>query len=235
MSAPEVLRFPDLESASRAAAGRVARALRQAVAERGRCVLALAGGATPRRTYELLAQEPDLPWNAAHLFLGDERCVPPGDGRSNWSLLAATLLAGPGPARARLHPMPLGAGEPAAVAAACEAELRAALGGEPLDLVLLGLGADGHTASLFPGSPLLAEPERLVAATPGPAGDPPLPRVSLTLPALNAAREVLFLAAGAAKARIAEAIWDDPRAAAGHWPAARVRPKGRLAWLLAEE
>lgn len=231
MKAPEILRFPDLEAASAALAGRMADSLRRAAAARGRCVLALAGGSTPRRTYELLAVAPDLPWEAAHLFLGDERCLPPGDPRSNRALLAASLLAGAGPARAAFHPLP--AGEPAAAAAAYAAELRAALGGEPLDLVLLGLGGDGHTASLFPGSPLLEERTRLAAATPGPAGDPPVVRVSLTLPALDAAREVLFLAAGPAKGEIARQILANPEAAAQRYPAARVRPAGTLAWFLA--
>jgi len=231
MNAPEVFRFPDLEAASAALAGRVAGCLRRAVAERGRCVLALAGGGTPRRTYELLAAWPDLPWEAAHLFPGDERFLPPGDPRRNQALLEATLLAGAGPARAAFHALP--AGEPAAAAATWESGLRAVLGAEPLDLVLLGLGQDGHTASLFPGSPLLEERERLAAATPGPAGNPPAVRATLTLPALNAAREVLFLAAGADKLAVAEAILADAGAAAQRYPAARVRPAGRLAWFLA--
>jgi 6-phosphogluconolactonase len=233
VSVIEVLRFPDLESASRELADRVAGSLRRAVAERGRCVLALAGGGTPRRAYEFLAALPDLPWEAVRLFLGDDRCLPPGDGRSNRALLEATLLAKPGPARAAFHPLP--GGEPAAAAAAYEDELRAALAGNPLDIAILGLGGDGHTASLFPDSPLLAERQRLVAATPGPAGDPPAPRVSLTLAALNAAREVLFLAAGAAKLQIVRQILDDPESAGTRYPAALVRPDGPLAWFLAGE
>jgi 6-phosphogluconolactonase len=231
VSAREIFRFPDLEAASQALADRVADGLRRAVAARGCCVLALAGGATPRRAYQILAALPDLPWEASHLFLGDERCLPAGDPRSNRALLEATRLAGAGPARAVFHPLP--GGEPADAAAAYEAELRGELGGDPLDLVLLGLGGDGHTASLFPGSPLLEEKARLAAATPGPAGDPPVPRVSLTLPALNAAREVLFLAAGAAKLDLAAHILDDPSTAGQRYPAARVRPAGTLAWFLA--
>lgn len=231
MNAPEVLRFPDLGAASQALAGRMALGLRRAVADHGRCVMALAGGGTPRLAYELLGALPGLPWESAHLFLGDERCLPAGDPRSNRALVEATLLAQPGTARATFHPLP--AGEPAAAAAAYAAELDAARDGRPLDLVLLGLGGDGHTASLFPGSPLLDEAKRLVAATPGPAGDPPVPRVTLTLPALDAAREVLFLAAGAAKLEIARRILDRDPAAAQRYPAARVRPAGALAWFLA--
>lgn len=230
MSAPEVLRFPDLESASRALAGRMAASLRRAVAGRGRCVLALAGGGTPRRAYELLAAMPGLPWEAVHLFLGDERCLPAGHPQRNQALLEASLLASAGPARAAFHPLP--GGEPQAAAAAYDRELRAVLGGASLDLALLGLGGDGHTASLFPGSPLLAERERLAAATPGPAGDPPAPRVTLTLPALNAAQEVLFLASGAAKLDIAQEILMSPTAGT-RYPAALVQPAGALAWYLA--
>jgi len=230
VSSPEVLRFPDLGAASQALAGRMALALRRAVADHGRCVVALAGGGTPRLAYELLAATPGLPWESVHLFLGDERCLPPGDPRSNRALVEASLLAQPGTARAAFHPLP--AGTPQAAAAAYAAELEAALDGRALDLVLLGLGGDGHTASLFPGSPLLDEAGRLVAATSGPAGDPPVPRVTLTLPALGAAREVLFLAAGAAKLEIAREILENP-GAAGRYPAARVRPAGTLAWFLA--
>lgn len=232
VTAPEVARFPDLGAASQALAGRMALALRRAVADRGRCVMALAGGGTPRLAYALLGATPGLPWESAHLFLGDERCLPAGDPRLNRVLVETALLVHPGMVRATFHPLP--AGEPRAAAAAYAAELEAALDGRPLDLVLLGLGGDGHTASLFPGSPLLEEGTRLVAATPGPAGDPPAPRVTLTLPALNAAREVLFLAAGAAKLAVAQEILADPGRAAGTYPAARVRPAGTLAWFLAE-
>ncbi|MEW5772625.1 MAG: 6-phosphogluconolactonase [Thermodesulfobacteriota bacterium] len=231
MSAAEVLRFPDLEAASLALAGRTADAVRRAVAGRGRCVLALAGGSTPRRAYEILAAMPGLPWEAVHLFLGDERCLSAGDPRSNRALVETALLVQAGPGRAAFHPLPEGA--PEAAAAAYDAELRTVLGGGPLDLAILGLGGDGHTASLFPGSPLLEERDRLVAATPRPAGNPPVFRASLTLPALNAAREVLFLAAGAAKGEIVRRILDDPEAAALRYPAALVRPAGTLAWLLA--
>lgn len=150
--------------------------------------LILAGGRTPRPVYARLASEP-YDWTEVHVFFSDERCVPPDHPDSNFRMARETLLAH---VPARVHRMP---GE-TCDAAAYEGELRAFFGGPPaFDLAFLGLGADGHTASLFPGDPALAEERRLVLRVRG----PDYPRLTLTLPALSAARLAVFLVAGAEK------------------------------------
>ncbi len=151
--------------------------------------VALAGGSTPRAFYEVLA-EADYPWNEVEVFFGDERCVPPDHPDSNFRMAREALLS---KVPARVHPMP---GE-SCDAAGYEAELAEVLGpGVPsLDLVLLGVGDDGHTASLFPGDPALEERHRLVVRV----DRPDHPRLTLTLPVLSAARVAVFLVGGASK------------------------------------
>jgi len=149
---------------------------------------ALAGGSTPRALYERLAGA-DLPWSDIECFFGDERCVPPDDPASNYRMAHEALLAH---VPATAHRM---RGEDCD-AEAYERVLRERLGERPrFDLVLLGLGEDGHTASLFPGDPALEERERLVRRVEG----PDVARLTLTLPVLSAARVALFLVAGASK------------------------------------
>ncbi len=201
----ELTAVEDAEAAARTCAERVAAAIEQARAQRGVAHVALAGGRTPARAYELLAAiVPD--WSAVHLWFGDERCVPLDDPDSNYALVARTLLANLPDAPSRRRPVVhavagAGDGDPAAAAAAYERELRAAVPGAPvpqLDLALLGLGEDGHTASLFPDHPELEERERLCVAVHG--SKPPFERVTLTLPLLRAARAIVVLTAGAGKA-----------------------------------
>lgn len=222
-----LLTVADPAALARAAAEEVARRAEEAVAARGAFALALSGGATPRALYALLADSAApyrarVPWGRVHVWFGDERNVPPDHPDSNYRMAREALLDRVAPAA--VHRIE---GERAAAEAAdrYEAELRAHLAGgpggpPPLDLVLLGLGADGHTASLFPGSPALEERARWVAA-------PFVPRlgahrITLTLPVLDAARAVLFLVAGAEKAAPLRALLaPDPAAPI---PAARVRP-----------
>jgi 6-phosphogluconolactonase len=174
-------------------AGAVAQELARAAREGGH--VAVSGGASPRPAYErAAARAPD--WSAVTLWWADERCVPPEDPRSNYRLVRETLLDGLSrpPSVHRVH------GEQPAeeAAAAYDEEIR----GVRLDLALLGIGPDGHTASLFPGSPALTESERAaVAAEPG--LEPLVPRVTLTIPTLSAARLVLFLVVGEEKAEAA--------------------------------
>ena len=151
--------------------------------------LALAGGRTPRALYERLGTD-DLPWSEVDVWFGDERCVPPDHPDSNYRMAHEALLSR---VPARVHRMP----SEGCDTAAYERELRAVFGkGTPrFDLVLLGLGADGHTASLFPGDPALEERERLVVRV----ERPDHPRLSLTLPLLSAAAQALFLVTGAEK------------------------------------
>jgi 6-phosphogluconolactonase len=191
------------EAAARTCAERVVTAIDTARSERSVAHIALAGGRTPARTYELLAELVD-DWSDVHLWFGDERCVPLDDPDSNDTLVRRSLLEQlpDDPAhRPIVHAVRgAGAGDPAAAAADYERELRAVIPGDPptLDLALLGLGEDGHTASLFPDDPALEEHERLCIAVHG--RKPPFERVTLTLPLLRATRAIVVLTAGAGKA-----------------------------------
>ncbi len=158
--------------------------------------IALAGGSTPRRAYELAADE-DGDWRHASLWWGDERCVPPQDPRSNFRLAREGLLVRLAVPPAHVHRV-LGELPPVEAAEAYERELR----GVRLGLILLGLGPDGHTASLFPGSPALDEQERRVVAGP-PGLEPMVDRVTMTVPTLNDAEAIVFLAVGHDKAEAA--------------------------------
>jgi 6-phosphogluconolactonase len=179
-----------VENVAAAAAERIA-----AVAEAGGSVV-LAGGSTPRRAYELAS---GADWSAARVWFGDERCVPPEDERSNFRMARESLLD-------RLSEPPLavfrmrGELEPAEAARHYAAELFEH-DAEPFDLLLLGIGGDGHTASLFPGKPAVEERNQLVAAVPEAGLEPFVPRISLTIPALVRAREIVFLVAGEGKQR----------------------------------
>jgi 6-phosphogluconolactonase len=191
----------DAAAAAAEAAQRLAAAIAEAIEQRGRAHLALAGGTTPRRAYEILHDLIDEP-GALDVWFGDERCVPPTDPESNYRLARESLLAGDALAAARVH-RAQGELAPAAAAADYEAQLRAhapldRAGVPVLDAMLLGLGEDGHTASLFPGDPALDEMVRLCVAVRAPK--PPPDRITLTLPVLLAARTVVVLAAGAGKA-----------------------------------
>lgn len=214
------------ELAERAAAV-VEATLAAALAARGRARWVLAGGSTPRRLYRLLAERPAaLDWGRVELYWGDERCVPPGDPESNYALVRATLLAGLEIPAARVHRI-RGELAPEAAAREYEAVVGRALDGGPFDLVLLGLGADGHVASLFPGAP---PPAGLAAPARAPA--PPRARVTLTPAALASARRLVFLVSGAGKAAaVARAL--APAAGGEPPPSARVRPRGgEVLWLL---
>ena len=174
-------------------AGAVALELARAAKEGGH--IAVSGGSSPRPAYErAAARRPD--WAGVTLWWADERCVPPGDARSNYRLVRETLLDGLSrpPAVHRVR----GELPPEEAAAVYDEEIR----GVRLDLVLLGVGPDGHTASLFPGSPALDEKERSAVAGP-PGLEPLVPRVTLTVPMLSAARLVLFLVVGEEKAEAA--------------------------------
>jgi 6-phosphogluconolactonase len=193
--------------------------------------LVLTGGSSPRTAYEIAAQRaPD--WSGAAVWMSDERCVPPHHPDSNFGMIEAALLSRLTGAP-EVHRMQGELGDDAG-AGAYEAELRERLGNEPrFDLVLLGIGPDGHTASLFPGKPEVEERSRLVIGVPTAGMEPQIPRISLTLPAINAARSVVFLVTGASKAQaVARVFGSEPDLSA---PAARVAPTaGSLTVLLDE-
>ena len=193
---PGLVVVPDGRALARRAAERIVEWTRAAVAERGRCSVALAGGGTPRTTYEVLAASAlavAVPWGAISWYFGDERAVPPDHPESNYRAARETLFADRPETLERVYRMP---------AEAALLDLAARAYGEllpdPLDLILLGIGEDGHTASLFPGSPVLAERVARVAVATGPK--PPNPRLTVTPRVIEAAHELLVLVSGAGKA-----------------------------------
>jgi len=231
----EFLVFSDADHLHRAAAQRFAALASNAIAERGRFTVALAGGSTPRPFYALLAGEPgshvqavveEIDWAHVQVFWGDERCVPPSHPDSNYRMARRALLDRVPIPPENVHRM-RGELPPEEGAAAYRWELQQALGADGrLDVVFLGLGTDGHTASLFPGSTALHERQRSVVAVY--VEKLASWRLTLTLPVINAARHVIFLVAGQNKA--------DPLArvrAGAPLPAARVQPsRGQLTWLV---
>jgi 6-phosphogluconolactonase len=230
----EIVVAADADAVARDAAQRVTALAREAIESRGRFSAALSGGSTPGKLYRLLAEEPyraRMPWEQVYLFWGDERCVPPDDPGSNYQLAKETLLARVPIPAGNVHRM-RGELEPEAAAQAYERALQDFFCGPRtrFDLVLLGLGEDGHTASLFPGSPQLAERERLAVPATASYQGRPAQRVTLTLPAINTARLVMFLVTGSAKAEVVQAVVQGP---AGHLPAQHIQPvAGQLTWLL---
>jgi 6-phosphogluconolactonase len=206
MSGPSPLVVKDARALARRAAERVVEITRAAVAARGSARVALAGGSTPRATYEVLAGSAlsqALPWGAVLWFFGDERAVPPSDPESNYRLAAETLFAGRPEALARAHRMRAEAEDAHAAAREYEALLP-----ERLDLLLLGMGEDGHTASLFPGSAALGEREARVVPSVSPR--PPRGRLTITPPVIASAREVVVLVAGEAKAEVLARVLEGP-------------------------
>jgi 6-phosphogluconolactonase len=207
----------------------------EAVVKEGHFSVALSGGSTPREMHKRLASRSSIPWQEVHIFWGDERCVPAGDPSSNYGAAWVDFLGKvPLPAE-RIHPMPAYM-TPEQGALSYERELEHIFnlkqGHLPFfDLVFLGLGKDGHTASLFPGQESLEERERFVVAVKG--GDPDVYRLTLTFPVLNRAGEVIFMVSGKEKAGVVKAVIE---AEDERFPASRVRPaSGMLTWLLDRE
>lgn len=229
----------DGEALARKAAGYVTRIAGEAIAARGQFSIGLPGGSTPRALFKRLASPAwasRIDWARVHVFWGDERCVPPDHAESNYRLARETLLDRVPLPPEHSHRI---AGElaPAEAARRYEAELRAFFaGGEPatpqprFDLLLLGMGEDGHTASLFPGTAALREMARWTVENYVPRLDSW--RVTLTIPAINAAAHALFLVSGAAKAETLRAVLHGPRQPE-IYPAQLIRPQaGRLLWLV---
>jgi 6-phosphogluconolactonase len=234
---PDFAVVENLDALSHEAARFVLLSAREAVICTGRCTIVLAGGATPARLYELLASDEyrgAMPWDEIEWFWGDERCVRPDDPRSNYRLAHDAMLSRVGVPPAQLHRMAGEVRPPSRAALSYEATIRDRVPDQIFDLVLLGVGADGHTASLFPGHPALEERERLVVPVDTGPGREVRKRLSMTLPLFNRARSVLVLAAGEAKRDVVRAVRADAAAAAGRYPAARLRPAGHLTWIVDE-
>ncbi len=211
--------FADLDALSSSAADELAQLAHEAVAARGVCSIALSGGSTPKRLFQLLASRgrDALPWDAIDLWFGDERTVPSDHADSNYRMAREALIE---PLRldpARVHRMRGEASDLEEAARDYERALVAAAGSPPiLDYVMLGMGSDGHTASLFPGSPGVDERERFVILNPidSPLAKGKATRLTMTAPVLCAARHVRFLAAGGDKAATLAAVLEGPHDAA---------------------
>jgi 6-phosphogluconolactonase len=224
--------LPDPDTAARAVAEWL---LDRALAVEGDAALCLAGGATPRRAYALLAEKPlrdRFPWSRAHWFFGDERVVPHDSGRSNYHMVREALFDRMPVPPAHIHPVPTESGDAEKAAAAYEAILKQFYGSERLAAnrplfaaTLLGVGDNGHTASLFPASPALSERERWVVGVSDPSV--PEPRVTLTIPTIESSGEIAFFVTGAEKREIVRQLAHDETL-----PAALIRPPGRLRWFL---
>ena len=230
------------EELARAAAGRLWGITRERAMILGRSgkgvrriTMALSGGNTPRLTLSALSSDPyrsRFPWDVVHFYQVDERWVSPGDASSNQRMLRETLVSRAPVPPDHFHPVDTSLSDPREGARTYEEMLRRAFpetkkGFPRFDAVLLGLGADGHTASLFPGSPVLEEGTDWVAETEG--GDPHVPRITLTLPLLNASSHVIFLVSGKEKALVLEEILTGKGAGL---PASRVAPRrGKVTFL----
>ncbi len=193
----------------------------EAIAGRGRFTAALSGGATPVELYTRLGSEGRLPWDTTHVFLVDERFVPFSDPQSNYRMIRRTLLETAAIPAANVHPYMITDAGPDESAQLYERELRSFFGARTpalprFDLVLLGIGEDGHTASLFPASPALQERQRLVLAIP--PAETRVARLTLTFPVINAGRSIFFFVAGSNKANAVKGVAEegDVRLPASH-------------------
>jgi 6-phosphogluconolactonase len=230
--------FDDLDGLSRAALAELQRIARDAIRQNGRFAIALSGGRTPAKLYSIWAQADaqasGAPWDRVHLYWGDERYVDHDDLLSNYRMTREALLSRVAIPAENVHPMPTNCTSPEQCAAEYEADLRKFFGSLPpaFDLQLLGLGPEGHTASLFPGSPALEEQLRWVAAIETPAT--PSLRLTLTPVVLNQGRNTWFLVSGADKHDIVQALRreDEDNRSVSQYPAARLRPSGKVLWFL---
>jgi 6-phosphogluconolactonase len=234
---PKILVEASPQALVEVTAQRVVVVARESIAAHGTFTMALSGGSTPKALYQLLATEPFLnriEWNKVHVFFGDERAVPPNDEYSNFRMACEALLDHLPIPTEHVHRMK---GESANLKNAAhdyENELRAH---SLLDLVLLGMGDDGHTASLFPHSPALDAKSQLCVATPVASLEPHVRRLTLTLPAINAAQHVWLLATGASKAKRLQQVFksiESGKCDVESTPILGIAPCGEYWWLLDE-
>jgi 6-phosphogluconolactonase len=208
-----------------------------ACATTGKFAIALSGGSTPKRLFQLLAAAPlrdQMPWERVHLFWGDDRFVAWDNPDSNYGMARDAMLAHVPIPKGNIHGIKF-EGTPADAAQAYERELKSYYSGDTLDpkrplfdVVLLGMGPDGHTASLFPGKPALEERHRWVMEVPEPGLNPHVPRVTLTYPALASSKSTAFVAAGADKKTMMNRVLAGDRGL----PSAHINPVGELIWFV---
>lgn len=229
--------LPDPAALATAAAQTIVERAQAAVAERGRFTIALSGGSTPRAVFQQLAQVPlseQMPWAQTYVFWSDERAVPLDDPRSNYRMACESLLNQVAIPKENVKPMSSQSADLDAAAQHYARVIQGIVPGNPprFDLVMLGMGPDGHTASLFPHSPQLAVVDALVAATPPAPLEPHVPRITFSATLINAAAEVLFLVAGGDKATRLHEVIEGPRQPET-LPAQLVAPvAGTLTWML---
>lgn len=229
----QIITVTDAVALAKAGADRL---MARIAANSGRVAICLSGGSSPKQIFELLASDTyrnSIPWERVHWFLGDERFVPADDPRNNMRMAKQAFLDACAPA-ANVHPIPIDSPDPAEAARRYESELKSFYGADQLDparplfdLVMLGVGPDGHTASLFPGYPAVEETRHWVIEVPKANVEPFVPRVTLTLPALASCREILFLASGSGKRAILTRVLSGE-----DLPAQRARSNGETVWLL---
>lgn len=234
---PDILIFPDVPALQQAAAERVVLAAQERVAAAHMFVCGLSGGSTPRGLYQLLAQEPlrsQMPWAHTYVLWNDERYVPPDHLDSNYLLARETLLDHVPIPPEQIYPIPTYYDDPREAAAAYEQQMRRLLelSQARIDLMLMGMGPDGHTASLFPGHPELNTPDDVLVVAVENAPKPPPRRISLTAAAINTSAQVLFLVTGADKAETLQAVLHGPYEP-HRLPAQLIRPSnGTTTWLV---
>src|SRR5436309_3902865 len=228
--------YPDTQTLSHEAARFIVRLAREAIAARGRFTIALSGGSTPKVLYGLLGSEPyrsQIDWSSVEIFWSDERCVPPNSEDSNYHLAEQVLLSKVSLSPHQVHRMPADQPDRDAASQAYTLEMQRTFGTDGIpnfDLLQLGMGPEGHTASLFPHQQSLHEQERLVMPVSVPK--PPPLRLTFTPPLLNAARHVLFLVTGSEKADAVQAVLEGPYQSE-EYPAQIVRPAtGEVTWML---
>jgi 6-phosphogluconolactonase len=229
----QVIAVSDPAALAKTAADRI---LARIAANSDRVAICLTGGSSPRQLYRLLATDPycgRIPWDRVHWFIGDERFVPANDPLSNMRMAQEIFLDRFAPP-ANIHPIPTETADPGESARRYERELQSFYGANefdparPLfDVVLMGVGPDGHTASLFPDDPALQETRRWVVGVPKAHVEPFVPRVTLTLPALGSCREMLFEVAGTEKRAVLTRVLADE-----NLPANRARSTGETIWLV---
>jgi 6-phosphogluconolactonase len=229
----KVLTVSDANALAKAAADRI---MARIAANSDRVAICLTGGSSPKQLYQLLATDAyrsQIPWDRVHWFIGDERFVPANDPLSNMGMARRIFLDRCAPVT-NIHPIPTDTGNPEQAARRYESELKSFYGGTKLesarplfDVVLMGVGPDGHTASLFPDYPALEETERWVVGVPKAHVEPFVPRVTLTLPALGSCREMLFDVSGSEKRAILARVLDGE-----NLPASRACSIGETIWLV---
>lgn len=228
--------YPDIQTLSQEAAQSVVRLASEAIVTRGRFSIALSGGSTPKILYGLLGSEPyrsQINWSSVDIFWSDERCVPPDSDDSNYHLAQEVLLSRIPIPESQVHRMPADQADRNAAAQAYTDEMQRTFSTDGIphfDLLQLGMGPEGHTASLFPHQASLHEQQRLVMYVNVPK--PPPPRLTFTPPLLNAARHVLFLVTGTDKADAVQAVLEGEYQP-DEYPAQIVRPTdGEVVWML---